>query len=205
MSGPDASMHIVQQSNYQWSNLQGEHNVDWLNQIGGMLQQYTGGATTQAPPTVHDDFDRVTQAAPRSTIADALSAAFRSDRTPSFGQMAGDLFGRSNGQQRAGILNTILASLGPAALSQILGSGGGGSILGKILGNGKREVTPEEAEQIPPDAAARIAEHAEKEDPSIVDRVSDFYADHPTLVKTLGGTVLTVALAKIAQNHSGLF
>lgn len=124
--------------------------MDWLNQIGGMLQQYTGGATAQPPSTVHDDFDRVTQAAPRSTVADALSAAFRSDQTPSFGQMAGQLFGRSNGQQRAGILNTLLSALGPAALSKITGSGGGGSILGNILGNGKREITPEEAEQIPP-------------------------------------------------------
>jgi hypothetical protein len=180
--------------------------MSWMDQLGGILQHYTGGGATAEPPaTVGEHFDQVAQNAPQSTIADGLSAAFRSDQTPSFGEMAGQLFGHSNGQQRAGILNTILATVGPAVLSRVLSGGNGGGVLGGLLHGDSREVTPEQAEQIDPGTAAKIAAEAEKHDPSIVDKVSGYYAEHPTLVKTLGGTALAVVLASIAKNHSGLF
>jgi len=43
-----------------------------------------------------------------------------------------------------------------------------------------------------------LAAHAENANPSIVDSLSSFYAQHSSLVKTLGGAALTVALAKVA-------
>ena len=177
--------------------------MNWLNQIGGLLQQYSGAAAAQAPANVDNDFEKVAQAAPQSTIADALAAAFRSDQTPAFGQMAAQMFGNSNGQQKAGILNTLIATLGPAVLAQLM-SGRGSSVLGGLLGSGNREITPEQAEQISPDEVQHIAAEAEKKDPSIIDRFSNFYAEHPTLIKTLGGAALTIALAKIAEEHSGM-
>jgi len=54
---------------------------------------------------------------------------------------------------------------------------------------------------VPPEAVEELAAHAEKEDPSIIDSISNFYAEHPTLVKGLGAAALTVALAKIAQSQ----
>ncbi|MEJ7711338.1 MAG: hypothetical protein WKF84_16115 [Pyrinomonadaceae bacterium] len=48
-------------------------------------------------------------------------------------------------------------------------------------------ITPEQAEQISPEEVQEIAAEAEQRDPSIVDRVSEVYAEHPTLIKTLGG------------------
>jgi hypothetical protein len=54
--------------------------------------------------------------------------------------------------------------------------------------------------RINPAQIQQLAEHAERQDPSIVDKMSGFYAQHPDLVKTLGGAALTIALAKIA-NH----
>jgi len=47
-----------------------------------------------------------------------------------------------------------------------------------------------------------LAAEAEKKDPSILDRVGDFYADQPGLVKTLGGLALAVAMAKVAQGQA---
>lgn len=35
----------------------------------------------------------------------------------------------------------------------------------------------------------------------MIDQVSKFYAEHPTLVKTLGAAALTIALTKIAQRQ----
>lgn len=186
--------------------------MDWMNQLGGILQQYNGAQPDQAPDTVDDDFDQLAQNAPPSALADGLSAAFRSDQTPDFGQMAANLYSNSGGQQRAGILNTLLRAAGPAILSQVLSRGaggdgasssGGGGLGGIIdlLRGGQQEVTPEQAEQIPPEAVEQIAQQAQQKDPSIIDRVSDFYAEHPTLIKTLGAAALTIALAQIAQRQ----
>ncbi len=177
--------------------------MDWMKQIGGLLQQYSGAQAAQAPKTVEDDFDQFTKAAPESALADGLSAAFRSDQTPPFGQMLGQLFGQSSGTQRASILNTLITALGPTIVSQILSrsSAGGSSGLAGLLGSGQQEITPEQAADIPPQAIEEVAAEAEKRDPSVVDMISNVYAQHPTLIKTLGAAALTVALAKIADRQ----
>ena len=187
--------------------------MDWMNQLGGILQQYNGAQPDQAPDTVDDDFDQLAQNAPPSALSDGLAAAFRSEQTPDFGQMAANLFSNSGGQQQAGILNTLLRAAGPTIIAQVLsrmgnkggGSSGGGGGLGGILEmlrGGQQEVTPEQAAQIPPEAVQEIAQQAHDKDPSIVDRVSDFYAEHPTLIKTLGAAALTIALAQIAKRQT---
>lgn len=176
--------------------------MDWMNQLSGLLEQYNGAQPSQAPDTVHDDFDQLAQTAPQSALAEGLAAAFRSDQTPAFGQMVAQLFANAGGQQRASILNTLISALGPTLLSQLLSRGGVGGGLSDLLRGGQREVTPDQAEQISPDAVAQIAEQAEQKDPSIIDRVSDFYSAHPTLVKSLGAAALTIALAQIAQRQN---
>lgn len=177
--------------------------MDWMNQISGILQQYQGAGSNQTPDTVDHDFDQFTQAAPPSALSDGLAAAFRSDQTPPFAQMLGQLFGQSNGPQRASILNTLIATLGPTIMAQILSRGGGGSGLAGILSGGQKEITPEQAEQIPVEAVQQVAEEAEKKDPSVIDQISDVYARQPALVKTLGAAALTIALAKIASRQYG--
>jgi hypothetical protein len=177
--------------------------MSWMNQLGGLLEQYGNMQSSPAPDTVHDDFDQLAQQAPQSVIADGLAAAFRSDQTPAFGQMVAQLFANAGGEQRAGILNTLIRTLGPTLLAQVLSRGGGLGGLTDLLRGGQGEVTPEQAEQVSPDAIAKIAEQAEQKDPSIIDRVSDFYSQHPTLVKTLGAAALSIALARIAQRQQG--
>lgn len=175
--------------------------MSWLDQIGGLLQQYQGtGAQQQTPNNVQNDFNQVVQAAPQSAVADGLAAAFRSNQTPPFGNMLGQLFGQSNGTQRASILNTLISTLGPTVISQILANRGVSGLAG-MLGGGQREITPEMAEQVPAEAVQEIAERAEQKDPSIIDMASNFYAEHPTLVQGLGAAALTIALAKVAANQ----
>jgi hypothetical protein len=176
-----------------------------MNEINGILERYSGaGASAAAAPDtdIDNDFDQFAQVAPQSAIAGGLAEAFRSDQTPEFGQMAAQLFGNSDGQTRAGLLNTLIAALGPGVIQQILQRGGGGSgILGQIFGSGQQQVTPEQAERISPEEVRDIAAQAEKRDPSIIDQFSDFYAQHPTLIKALGGAALAIALSKIAQRR----
>jgi hypothetical protein len=71
-----------------------------------------------------------------------------------------------------------------------------------LLQGGASKITPEQAAQVSPEAVQQLAAHAEKADPSIIDKASQFYAEHPTLIKTLGGAVLSVALAKVAERQS---
>lgn len=176
--------------------------MSWMDQIGGLLQQYTGANAAQAPETATDDFARLAQHAPGSALADGLAAAFRSDQTPAFGQMAAQLFSNANGQQRAGLLNTLIAAAGPTIAAQLLSRGGASGLAG-LLGGGQTQVTPEQAAQVSPEAVEQLATHAEQKDPSVIDQVSNFYSAHPTLVKTLGAAALTIVLAKIADSQYG--
>jgi hypothetical protein len=95
------------------------------------------------------------------------------------------------------MLNQLIAAVGPSTVAQMAGGG----MLASLLGGGASQVTPQQAQNISPEVVQQIATHAEKTDPSIVDRASAFYAEHSTLVKTLGGAALTIALAKVAERQ----
>jgi hypothetical protein len=172
--------------------------MDWTDQVGNMLKQYTsGGAAAQPAPDVHAHFDQVAQAAPKSVIAEGLAAAFNSDKTPAFGQMLSSLFSNSTGDQKVGMINQLLTSVSPSILTQILSGAG----LAGLLGAGKTQLTADQAQKLSPEVVQQLATHAQSSNPSVVESVSNFYAQHPTLVKTLGGAALTVALAKIAERQ----
>jgi hypothetical protein len=155
--------------------------MSWLTDISRVLDSYTGATPAAEAQNVVDDFHDVSQATSPDTLADALSEAFRSDQTPPFPQMLAKLFENSAGEQKAGILNQLLSSIGPAA-------------------DGK-QVSPETASRVLPEDVRKLAEHAERRNPGVVDEVSGFYAEHPHLVKTLGSAALTVIMARIAQKR----
>src|SRR5580704_1593912 len=167
-----------------------------LDSLSNVLKQYSGNAAPHtADATQH--FDQVAQAAPPNVLAEGLSAVFKSDQTPAFGNLVSGLFSQSTGDQKAGVLNQLLSSVGPGALAQLAGGGA----LASLLGGGATQVTPEQAQNISPELVQQLANHAEKADPSIVDKASAFYAQHTTLVKTLGGAALSIALAKVAERQ----
>lgn len=189
--------------------------MDWMKQVNEVLDRYGDVDPVRPPETVDTDFDVLAQQAPPEAISEGLSAAFRSDQTPEFAQMASQLFGRASGSQRAGMLNALLAAVGPMVLQQILSrrqrgpstaapgqSGGLGGLLGNILrGDGPPRVSPEVAEQVSTQEVEEIAREAEKKDPSVIDRISEVYAQQPELLKVLGSVALGVALGKMAQKR----
>ncbi len=128
------------------------------------------------------------QASPES-LAGGLAQAFRSDQTPAFPSMLSNLFGNSDGQQRAGLLNHLLASVGPGLLGAALPGP-----LASVLKGGST-VTPEQAEQISPEAIQSMAEHAQKANPSIIDQVSGFYSQHPKVIQALGAGALAMVMS----------
>ncbi len=174
--------------------------MNWTDQIGNIISQYAGGGTAPAPQNVERDYSQVAQNAPQDVVAGGLSEAFNSNQTPPFPQMVSQLFGQSNGQQQAGLLNSLLASVGPGVLASMAGGSLMSSLSGMLSG-GQRQITPEQAGQISPAAVQELATHAQKQDPSVVDQVSGFYAKHPDLVKGLGITALTIAMGRMARQQ----
>ena len=153
-----------------------------------LLQQALGG-------NAEKHFDAVAQQAPPDQLGAGLAEAMRSKETPPFGNMVSQMFGQSSPTQQAGVLNQILAALGPAAATA-LASGA----LGRVLAPGQSQLTPEQAAQVSPDQVSEIATQAEQVQPGVVDQVSQFYAQHSGLIKVLGGAALAIAMAKMKNN-----
>lgn len=170
--------------------------MGWMDAINDIVNRYTGagGGAASAPADLHQDFMDVAKAAPPQVTADALSHAFRADQTPSFPEMVASLFQGSNPEQRAGLLNHLLGSVGSSALASIPG-------LSNLAGSSgqNKTITPEQASQISPDQVQQAAAHAQTTNPSIVDQVSKFYAAHPTAVKALGTAAVTLMLQHISR------
>lgn len=164
--------------------------------IGNLLQQYLGGTPNVNAGRALDDFDQVAQNAPRSNLAQGVTEALRSDQTPPFSQMVSQLFDKSDPTQRAGMLNQLLRGIGPGVLSSIAGGALGHLVTGS---EAPAAITPDQAAQLTPEQVRQIADDAERQNPTIVERMGDFYAEHPTLVKTIGGAALAIVLGRVAE------
>ena len=84
-----------------------------------ILQQYTNGASAADANAARTHFDQVASAAPTEVLGQGVADAFRDESTPSFGAMVGQMFGQSDSQQRAGVLNELLRSVGPGVLAAL--------------------------------------------------------------------------------------
>lgn len=148
-----------------------------------LLQQVTGAMGAGA--------DEHLQNAPTNVLGQGITDMFRSEQTAPFADMVGQLFGQSNDAQRAGMLNQLLAAAGPALLTQLGGS----------LPPGTTQLTPEQASQVSASDVQAMAAQAEQANPGVVETIGHFYAQHPTLIKTLGSAALAIALAKLREHQ----
>ncbi len=167
-----------------------------FDQLGGILQQYSGGSAPANPEQASDHLGQVAQQTAPAFLAGALTRVFQSPQTGSFGQNISSMFDQSNPQQRAGIINQLLPYAGSAGLGGLLG----GVLSGMGGGYGAQpQVTPELAQQIPPQAVEQLANHAAQQNPSVMEQAGNFYSQHPTLVKALGAGAAIIALRHIAE------
>lgn len=165
-----------------------------LDNLGDVLKQATGNNATSSD--VHAAYDHLAASVPPGALADGLAQAFRSDQTPPFEQMVSGLFNQSNPAQKAGLLNQLLAVLGPAGLAPA--AGGAGALLAAATAG---TVTPQQAEQVAPETVQVLAEKAAAKDPAILEQAAGFYAQHPTLVKSIGVAALALLMNKISSNR----
>jgi len=164
-----------------------------MDDLGNLAKQFASGAASETD--VHNTFDQTARSVPQTSIADALSHTFNSDQTPPFEQMLSNLFKQSTPEQKATILNQITTALGSAGVASAA-SGGLAGLKGVLAGG---DVTPQQAQQVTPQQVQVLAQQAAKKNPSIVDQAASFYAQHPTLVKTIGAGALALLMSRISQ------
>jgi hypothetical protein len=164
-----------------------------LSGLGDLVKQFSGGASSE-------QLTQLAGSVPQSTVASGLAEVFRSPETAPFAQLASQLFSKSNGNQQASVLNTLVAAVGPEVLSKITGSST--SPLASLLAGNQAPITPEQASAIKPEDVQALAEHAEQADPSIIDKLSSLYAAHPQLIQGLGAVAVAVALKHITSKQA---
>lgn len=169
------------------------------NDVSALLQQYAAETGVRSIEKVEQDFVEVAQQLPAEKITTSLSETFRSEETPPFDQMVGESFQRSDPQQRAGVLKQLIDSTDPEALKPLIGN-----VLVSAASSNESEaavLAPDIAVQLQPELVQQIAQEAEQNDPTVIDKISSLYAEDPALVKTLGGVTLSVALGKMADKR----
>ncbi|AXK72186.1 hypothetical protein DWG18_07750 [Lysobacter sp. TY2-98] len=149
--------------------------------LESLAQQLSTHGNAPVPPEARQQVEQIVQQAPPQALSAGLQDAFNSDQTPPFAQMVGQLFGHANEQQKSGILGALLGGLGGASHPVVQQAG--------IDPNAPARATPQQVEQ--------IAQQAQQQNPGIVGQMSQFYAQHPTLVKSLGGMALAVMLGRM--------
>ena len=170
--------------------------MGWADGLGQVLQGVLGGKASDAD--VHAAFDKVAAAVPHGALAGSIAQVFNSDQTPPFEQMVGGLFGNSSPDQKAALLNQVLAALGPAAGQVLGGAGGGLGGLASVLQQGGT-VSAAQAQQISPQIVEAMAQKARQINPGVVDAVSGFYAKNPQLVKAIGAGALALLMTHLSK------
>jgi hypothetical protein len=155
-----------------------------VNKLGQMLGDATKGNL---------DLEKLSKSSPQD-LTQGIMQAFRSDQTPPFGEMASQLFSKADPQQKSGLLNTILGAIGPNALGQLGADQGGLRNILNSLQTGR--VSPEQAEQVSPQEFGRLADQAEKQNPTVIERISQFVSQNPGMLKSLGGTAVALVTSK---------
>ena len=148
-----------------------------------LRQQLSIHGNAPVPPDAQQQFAQIAESAPPEALSQGLQEAFNSDRTPPFAQMVGQMFGHANDQQKSGILGTLLGGLG-------------GAVHPALRQAGIDPDTPH-ASQVAPQQVEQIAQQAQQANPGIVGEMSRFYAQHPTLVKSLGGMAMALVLGRM--------
>jgi hypothetical protein len=163
-----------------------------FDSLKGVLAQYASG--TASPQDAEGHFSQVAQHADRGSLSDGIAAAMRSDQTPPFAQMMTQLFTHGSGDQKAGMLNTLLGAASPELRAQLSG------LVPSLGGSGS--VSPTEVGSVAPDVVGSVAQQIEQHNPGVIDQMRGFYAQHPTLVKSLGTAAMMIAMRKMAERQA---
>jgi hypothetical protein len=163
-----------------------------IDDVKELLMQYATGGAPAGDIATH--FQQVAQSVDSAALTQGIAAALRSDKTPPFSELVSQLFTSGSSEQKSAMLKTLVSVIPPERRQQI-------STVIPELGS----VLPVSGDvistKVAPDSVQKLAQHAEKQDASIVEKMSAVYAAHPALVRTLGATAMTIAMRAIAERR----
>ena len=168
------------------------------NDVSAVLLQYAAETGVHSVQKVEQDFVAVAQHVPAEHVTTGLAEAMHSEHTPPFEDMVGEAFERGSDELRAAMLKQLIDGAGPAVLKPLIDDGQ----LPRAANGAEHPEVPVDTglvQQLDTEVVRRLAREAAQEDPSIIDRMSEFFAVDPAAGRTLGGAALSVALTKIAQ------
>ena len=161
--------------------------MGFLDQISGVLNQYTSGQTVSREQA-HADYDTIAEKVPSNVLASAIGPALAS-------------LGSSEVETRVRNSATEMTSaLRGQFLQQLLGAvnGGGGNASAFLSRLGLDTSIAQQPQNASPEDVGKVAAQLHQSHPNAFNAAMEFYNRHPTLVKVLG----TAAIAKIAQHLS---
>jgi hypothetical protein len=169
------------------------------DEVSMLVQQLRNAGSGPVPPSAQDRFHQLVENMPQEALSRGLTDAFNSERTPDFGDMVARMFGQANPEQKTHIVNRLLGGLGPMAHNVLNNLG-----LRDLAGDNAAVppvVSTEQAAKLLPSHVQELATHAKPVNPGIVESMSNFYAQHPVLVKSLGAAALSIILGQVRRTH----
>lgn len=162
-----------------------------LDDVKNAVGQF--GAGNASAEDLAAQFHQAVGTADPSAVTHGIAAVLGSNGTQPFGQMVSQLFANGSADQKAGMLNALLANASPEIRAKL------GSL---IPAAATGAVTGTQATAVSADAVSTLAQQVHSQNPGIVQELSGFYAQHPTLVKTLGSAAMMLAMRKMAEHRA---
>ena len=166
--------------------------MDFMGQLGGLLNQYASGGATDRQQA-RNDFDQVAGAVPKDLLGSMIGPALNSLSGDQVQERVRNAASEMTPQERGGLLGNLLGGLGSSGIDL-------GSLLGRLGVNPEVARNPEQAS---PEDVARVAAHAKETDPTLFERAMSFFAENPALVKVLGTAVITLVMKNLFSKSSG--
>lgn len=169
------------------------------NDVSAVLRQYAAETGVHSVQKVEQDFVAIAQQVPAQEVTGGLVQAIHSEQTPPFDELMRQSFERADAGQRAAMLKRLLEGASPRVLSPLTDN----TVL-RYIARDEYHVVSVHADDaigglLSPGVFQQIAGEAAAHDPTVVDRMSEFYAVDPDAGRTLGGAALSVALGKMAE------
>ncbi len=163
--------------------------MDFMQQLGGLLNQYAGGASADRQQA-RNDFDQVAGVVPKDLLGSLIGPALSSLGGDQVQERVRNAASEMSPQERGGLLGTLFNGLRSSGIDL-------GSFLGGI---GVNSSVAEHPEQASPEDVGKVAAQARATDPTIFERAMSFFAQNPALVKILGTAVITLVMKNLLSN-----
>jgi hypothetical protein len=163
--------------------------MSFLDQIGSILDQYKAGAMPSREEA-HLHYDEIARTVPTDVLAQSIGPALQTMDTQHLKEKIAQAAAQMTPQQRSAFMREILGGLT---------AGSDASLASEVTRAGVSPSVAQDPSTATPQDVGSIAAYAKEHQPELFRRATEFYAQHPTLVKVLG----TVAIASIARRLAG--